>query len=155
MTYARTCPDRKFPRTSSGLLARHSHLQQNCNRVEITCFQTSEGSDRRASFMRSQACVPCAKRKIRCNREEPCFNCQRKQQECVYPDDHSNERIKQLEALVRRLGGDPDILGHDIETPSQVKSTQPNKHDARLDPGEEKSDSMIVQEQDESLYLET
>ena len=105
--------------------------------------------------MRSQACVPCAKRKIRCNREEPCFNCQRKQQECVYPDDHSNERIKQLEALVHRLAGDPNNSGHDVETPSQARSLQAHEYDVRQDPGEEKSDSVIVQEQDESLYLET
>lgn len=97
-------------------------------------------------YMRSQACVPCAKRKVRCDREEPCSNCQKKQQGCVYPDDHSNERIKQLEALVRRLGGDPEHPDGAIETQSRTKPLQPFQHG---------NDSMIVQEQNATLYLET
>ena len=105
--------------------------------------------------MRSQACVPCAKRKVRCDREEPCSNCQRKRQGCVYPDDHSNERIKQLEALVRRLGGDPEHSAHAIETPSEAKPPQPQEQGLRQIPEAHGNDSVIVQEQNESLYLET
>ena len=105
--------------------------------------------------MRSQACIACAKRKVRCDREEPCLNCQKKQQECIFPDDHSNERIKQLEALVRQLGGDPEQLGHAAETPSQGNHFQLSEHVSGLETGGHKSDSVIIQEQNESLYLET
>ena len=60
--------------------------------------------------MSTQACMPCAKRKVRCDRADPCCsNCKRrKQDKCVYPELSPNDRIKRLEALVRSLGGDPE-----------------------------------------------
>ncbi|RGP79883.1 hypothetical protein FLONG3_1954 [Fusarium longipes] len=59
--------------------------------------------------MRSQACEPCAKRKVRCDRAEPpCSNCKRRKNDrCVYPEVSPFDRIKKLEDLVRSLGGDP------------------------------------------------
>lgn len=58
--------------------------------------------------MHNQACEPCAKRKVRCDREEPCSNCKRRKQDrCVYPELSPADRIKELETLVRTLGGDP------------------------------------------------
>lgn len=57
----------------------------------------------------SQACRPCAKRKVKCDLRQPCSNCsRRKTDKCIYPAVPSEERIKRLEALVKRLGGDPD-----------------------------------------------
>jgi len=54
--------------------------------------------------MKSHACEPCARRKVKCNREEPCSNCnRRKQDQCVYVDLSATDRIKELEALVHKL----------------------------------------------------
>ncbi|KAI1849973.1 hypothetical protein JX266_004352 [Neoarthrinium moseri] len=59
--------------------------------------------------MRSQACEPCAKRKVRCDREDPCSNCKRRKQDrCSYPEPSPVDRIRKLEDLVRSLGGNPD-----------------------------------------------
>lgn len=59
--------------------------------------------------MQGQACEPCAKRKVRCDREEPCSNCKRRKQDhCNYPELSPTDRIKKLEVLVRALGGKPD-----------------------------------------------
>ncbi|UZP42969.1 hypothetical protein NXS19_010785 [Fusarium pseudograminearum] len=59
--------------------------------------------------MRSQACEPCAKRKVKCDRAEPpCSNCKRRKNDtCIYPELSPFERIKKLEDIVRSLGGDP------------------------------------------------
>ena len=63
------------------------------------------------------SCVPCAKRKVRCDRVQPCCHCKRRPQDtCEFPVgafdssdglDGAALRIAQLEAYVRRLGGDP------------------------------------------------
>ena len=71
-------------------------------------------------------CLPCAKRKVRCDKRQPCCHCKRRKGDvCVYPvqrvnrpDDASGDgtqRIEVLEAYVRRLGGDLRTLGQDGE----------------------------------------
>ncbi|KAF4437485.1 hypothetical protein F53441_13022 [Fusarium austroafricanum] len=86
--------------------------------------------------MRSQACEPCAKRKVRCDRSEPpCSNCRRRKRDhCTYPEVSPYERIKKLEEAVRALGGDPlsdtpekpiitagSVAGSNAETPTIVQ----------------------------------
>lgn len=62
-----------------------------------------------AVTMKGHSCLTCTRRKVRCDRDEPCSNCKRrKQDKCVYPDTSPNDRIKRLEILVRSLGGDPE-----------------------------------------------
>lgn len=58
--------------------------------------------------MKGQACDPCAKRKVRCDRGDPtCSNCKRRRQDrCVYPDLLPSQRIKQLEETIRMLRAD-------------------------------------------------
>lgn len=67
-------------------------------------------------------CTPCAKRKVRCDKGQPCGHCQRRKGDvCVYPiqrikrpdSDHTQEsqRVEQLESYIRRLGGDPHLAG--------------------------------------------
>jgi hypothetical protein len=52
----------------------------------------------------SQACRPCAKRKVRCDRAEPCSNCKRRKVDrCTYPPSTPSDRIRQLERLVEEL----------------------------------------------------
>lgn len=68
------------------------------------------------------SCIPCAKRKVKCDRLQPCCHCRRRpNDQCVYPtsSETSNsqlesqaERIRQLEQYVQKLGGD---LGHTPE----------------------------------------
>lgn len=85
-------------------------------------------------------CIPCAKRKVRCDRNRPCNHCKRRKgDECVYPVlnsinagrglSGSDERIEQLEAYIERLGGDPKLLEHtpnDAGADAQTQSPSPN-----------------------------
>lgn len=72
-------------------------------------------------------CIPCAKRKVKCDKEQPCGHCKRRKGDiCEYPDPNtgfgragsaevqaSASRIEKLEQYVRRLGGDPSAIGDD------------------------------------------
>jgi hypothetical protein len=64
------------------------------------------------------SCVPCAKRKVRCDKQRPCCHCKRRPQDrCVYPVTASDlataeapslaQRISELERQIRDLGGSP------------------------------------------------
>lgn len=78
------------------------------------------------SGKRPMNCLPCAKRKVRCDKRQPCCHCRRRSGDvCVYPgegtiksdgrpEDYS-QRIDKLEAYVRRLGGDPQLVGQIIK----------------------------------------
>lgn len=67
-------------------------------------------------------CIPCAKRKVRCDRGRPCQHCRRRKGDsCIYPtprtssrslhaEQHASGRVEQLEDYVKRLGGDPKVL---------------------------------------------
>lgn len=69
------------------------------------------------SGKKAVSCIPCAKRKVRCDKLQPCCHCRRRQHdECVYPElnlAHSGQleqqakRIERLEQYIRSLGGDP------------------------------------------------
>lgn len=64
------------------------------------------------------ACVPCFKRKMRCDRQTPCANCRRRRdqsEKCHYPTASSSDsvaeltqRLEKLEEYVRATGADPD-----------------------------------------------
>ncbi|KAH7305759.1 hypothetical protein B0I35DRAFT_399658 [Stachybotrys elegans] len=76
------------------------------------------------------SCVPCAKRKVRCDKQRPCCHCKRRPQDsCVYPvaapENATHEslslarRITELDRQIRNLGGDPDKNPQRTEAPPE------------------------------------
>lgn len=70
-------------------------------------------------------CTSCAKRKVRCDRLEPCGHCKRRKEGiCEYrvpraidPDNRPENvswRIERLEGYIRSLGGDPHLVEQDV-----------------------------------------
>ena len=66
-------------------------------------------------------CTPCTKRKVRCDKRQPCYHCRRRKGDvCVYPTQRANgpqsgltdvsPHTEKLYAYIRRLGGDPDLV---------------------------------------------
>lgn len=114
--------------------------------------------------MKDQACEPCAKRKVRCDKGEPCSNCKRrKQDQCTYQEASPFDRIKKLEALVQRLGGDPQ---NDVQcagkptgkAPSPSKSRHHLQHDRQEKASFTESrskDPVVLEEDGQSFYLES
>ncbi|KAI7758852.1 hypothetical protein LZL87_013812 [Fusarium oxysporum] len=99
--------------------------------------------------MRSQACEPCAKRKVKCDRAEPpCSNCKRRKHDnCTYPEVSPFERIRKLEEAVRALGGDPLS-----DTPERFRGQSIKASPAE---GSNAETPIIVQEEGKSVYHES
>ncbi|KAL9054490.1 MAG: hypothetical protein Q9162_004136 [Coniocarpon cinnabarinum] len=72
---------------------------------------------------RTVNCLQCAKRKVRCDRAEPCSHCRRRKEDCTYPPPYVapknwafkqwnspalEERVGKLEDYIRSLGVDPN-----------------------------------------------
>jgi hypothetical protein len=102
--------------------------------------------------MRSQACEPCAKRKVRCDRAEPpCSNCKRRKNDrCIYPELSPFERIKKLEDIVRSLGGDPASENCESPTVGNRQSVPINSAEAS-----HAQTPMMVQQEGKAVYHES
>lgn len=114
------------------------------------------------------ACIPCAKRKVRCDRQEPCSHCKRRKgDDCTYPEASPEERIKYLEELVRSLGHSPDSKQDYEENPearpAPVRSRK-RPHPTQCDQDNDTSAGWvgavpnngpaIIEEDGETVYLE-
>ncbi len=129
-----------------------------------TPFPTSPYS---TSTMKTQACDPCAKRKVRCDREEPvCSNCKRRKHDhCSYPEASPVDRIKRLEAQVRSLGGDPSLqvdsqfTATPTERGSSPARSRSSNHNGRQKPAvtllEKSGDPVVLEEDGQPFYLES
>jgi len=64
-----------------------------------------------------RSCVTCRKRKVKCDKKQPCTNCAKAHTECVFPfpgraprkprkpqDGELAERIRRLESMVQTMG---------------------------------------------------
>ena len=80
------------------------------------------------------SCTPCAKRKVRCDKCQPCSHCKRRKGDvCVYPVERANgpdsrpeaysERMEKLELYIRRLGGDPQLIGQIFKSGDAVQES--------------------------------
>lgn len=115
--------------------------------------------------MQSQACEPCAKRKVRCDRSEPCSNCKRRKQDrCNYPELSPSDRIKKLEALVRTLGGNPDddaVLNSRLDSSRAFSPPTPvlwslHESQGQASASDSRSkDPVILEEDGQQYYLES
>jgi hypothetical protein len=103
----------------------------------------------------SQACRPCAKRKVRCDRLEPCSNCKRRKTDrCTYPASTPSDRIRQLECLIRELGGNP--CNAEFMSPTESDPRRHNQQTGADVPIELRSNDPIILEEDgEVQYLES
>jgi hypothetical protein len=100
----------------------------------------------------TQACRPCAKRKVRCDRLEPCSNCRRRKTDrCTYPASTPSNRVRQLESLVRELGGNPN----NGQAPSTTLSGGAVQNDESTPTEMRSNDPVMFEEDGEIQYLES
>ncbi|KAK9781353.1 hypothetical protein SCARD494_14126 [Seiridium cardinale] len=114
--------------------------------------------------MRTQACEPCAKRKVRCDREEPCSNCKRRKQDrCSYAELPPVDRIRKLEDLVRSLGGSPEdadaprIRARSTgSSPAAAANLSPHGRQGLASSSDKSSkDPVILEEDGQQYYIES
>lgn len=104
-------------------------------------MQTPSSSTGR--YLRTINCAACAKRKVRCDRQDPCGHCKRRRDDCIYPSVQSyhgqsrngvskpngaaqaqKSRIARLERYIRDLGVDPNLLEELSEEDLQADGTR-------------------------------
>ena len=87
-----------------------------------------------------RSCVTCRRRKVRCNKHDPCSNCVRAGIECVFPgpgraprksrkppDAELLARLKKLEGVVHSLGAQVDEDGGLLQSPSSLDTAHLNE----------------------------
>jgi hypothetical protein len=99
-----------------------------------------------------QACRPCARRKVRCDRLEPCANCKRRTTDrCTYPASTPSDRIRQLENLVQELSHNTV----DSRRSPRISQSE-SEHIGEVSPTEMRSnDPVITNENGVLQYLES
>ncbi|KAI5264013.1 hypothetical protein E4T47_08875 [Aureobasidium subglaciale] len=109
--------------------------------------------------MNGQACEPCARRKVRCDKQKPCSNCKRRRQDqCTYPEAAPIDRIKKLETLVKSLGGDPN--DEKSRTPKRARKgpspaeVQVERDEARDTAETERGEPVLLEQDGQSYYVE-
>ena len=108
--------------------------------------------------MNTHPCQPCVKRKVRCDRQQPCSNCKRRRKDvCTYVEASPWARIKQLEALVRKLGGKPDRDGEVDQSPSPMQTSARDSSNSHAPRGGkwQGNDPALAEEDGANVYLES
>ncbi|KAI4594236.1 hypothetical protein KJ359_008511 [Pestalotiopsis sp. 9143b] len=113
--------------------------------------------------MRTQACEPCAKRKVRCDREEPCSNCKRRKQDhCSYTEVSTTaERTRKPENTRTFGSGAADADDLNGRTSSAVflalpATTSPHEtQEAATSADQSSKDPVIVEQDGHQYYLES
>lgn len=95
------------------------------------------------------ACIRCADRKVKCDRQSPCSNCVKHNIECLYNPSHPTrkrqkrvkdqiltDRLQYYEALLKDKGIDPtklpDTPESDCQPASSIPSSRPDYNQVSL-----------------------
>jgi hypothetical protein len=81
----------------------------------LPSLSTSEGPLRKANITRGHSCVLCRRRKIKCDGERPCQNCQRSRATCIAAEfapskgrkrkqEDISQRLKRAEEALNKAG---------------------------------------------------
>ncbi|KAK6220659.1 hypothetical protein LQW54_002104 [Pestalotiopsis sp. IQ-011] len=113
--------------------------------------------------MRTQACEPCAKRKVRCDREEPCSNCKRRKQDhCSYTEVSTTAEGTRKPENTRTFGSSSagaDELNRRTSSAVFLASpanTSPHETQEKATSADQSSKDPVIVEQDgHQYYLES
>ncbi|KAF2840997.1 hypothetical protein M501DRAFT_1010158 [Patellaria atrata CBS 101060] len=106
---------------------------------------TTNGS---SNGLNPRSCVTCRKRKVKCDKKQPCTNCTRQHIECVYPspgraprkprkpaDGELIERLRKLEGVVKSLGlqvEEEQALAEEANRKLETTASRPNPEQCSL-----------------------
>ncbi|KAF3399020.1 Bikaverin cluster transcription factor bik5 [Talaromyces pinophilus] len=106
-----------YPPTSTPFATANTDGNTNIN-PSTSSDNTGGASTTADSNLNPRSCVTCRRRKVRCNKREPCSNCIKAGIECVFPgpgraprkqrrppDVEVLSRLRRLEGVVESLGG--------------------------------------------------
>lgn len=94
-------------------------------------FSGSSGAG--ASGLNPRSCVTCRRRKVKCDKKQPCSNCARAKIECIFPgpgraprkirkpaDGELMERLRRLEGVVQSLNA--QVEEHELQDAEREKN---------------------------------
>ena len=132
-----TCPSShaQYKRsTHSGSPSPTDATTPNGNKTLSSPTHGSGGS----AGLNPRSCVTCRKRKVKCDKRQPCSNCSKAAIECVFPgpgraprrarkppDTELLARLRRLEGVVQSLGKGVDEDGETVVESTEVKQEQP------------------------------
>jgi hypothetical protein len=109
-------------------------LKEDATNIHVETGHQPEGGPEQ-SKPRVLSCVSCRKRKVKCDKFNPCGPCRRSNTECIFPtrarnvtrqrapntnrDSELLKRISRLESLVEKVGGEK-VLQDSRETAGQI-----------------------------------
>ncbi|KAJ9614712.1 hypothetical protein H2204_014520 [Knufia peltigerae] len=104
--------------------SRSTAAPDDMNVVDDSKRSATQSTATSAPRLNPRSCVTCRRRKVRCNKQEPCANCVRAGIECIFPapgraprksrkppDAELLARLKRLEGVVHSLGAQVDDHG--------------------------------------------
>lgn len=111
-----------------------------------------------APHLNPRSCVTCRRRKVRCNKHNPCANCVKAGIECVFPgpgraprksrkapDAELLSRLRKLEGVVHNLGAHVDengvVVSPALAGSADIRARFGEHHPAGDSPGSDRSDS--------------
>lgn len=131
---------------------------------------TTFNAPTRASHSHVRSCLCCRRRKVRCNRQQPCTNCVRTATDCIYPpgpgraprkprrmlDARLLDGLSRLESIIRRLDdqGNSNTAGSPLPAVSQSPGDQDDGSVVGLSPSNAHSTSSPPSRSSSNLPLE-
>ena len=123
----------------AGLSNANSQSANDNNHIEKTPIQESPtktaNAEKTEATLEKYACVTCSQRKVKCNRQNPCSNCIKVNNDCVFKAPPPPKRRKR-----RKLSNDGAVEINDAETdgkPTDYVLAGIGTHGAKLRNGDE------------------
>jgi hypothetical protein len=124
------------------------HTSNNTdNRVQ----KPSQSSANVNPNLNPRSCITCRRRKVKCDKKQPCANCVKAHIDCIFPspgraprkprkqqDSELIERLKKLEGVVLSLGAQAGVQGEDAHNGREEETTPPTVAEGSAEPKKEK-----------------
>lgn len=121
---------------------RKSPTQVKGQRGSVSSTGQEQQSAQHVPGLNPRSCVTCRKRKVKCDKKQPCSNCVKGSIECIFPkpgraprrtkkpqDAELLARLRRLEGVVQKLGKDAD--GENISPRRKSSQSSSGKADSQ------------------------
>ena len=138
-------------RSTDVVVTMPDDVLHNANSAENRVQKSSSSPNNSNPSLNPRSCITCRRRKVKCDKKQPCANCVKAHIDCIFPspgraprkprkpqDSELIERLKRLEGVVRSLGsqsgfqqdGQSPEKSSDAASPVEVKDEE--KKDSEL-----------------------
>lgn len=144
-----------FNRTDTGFDTLPSSPEQTNHDHTSNGTVTNVGNENSGVKLNPRSCVTCRKRKVRCDKHEPCGNCVKANIDCVFPppgraprkprkpqDAELLKRLRRLESVVDSLGAQVDDDGHVHESENVTRERRSVSTEIDHDTGVDRRSSL-------------